>query len=229
MNKLMRRLSCVLMAVIFLYGSHAASAFTIDFEDIPYSDLGYGPVHVHQYNDSGFLVDFFDATSWGATYTPQGGPPGAQSGRVAISSDVNVLPTGSELGQFYGDIKITFSQSASFVSIYAWTTTSTDQVQPTLSAYDSMGQLLGSSSYKFSDANSQVTTLSFSGDGIRSIKLTGQNPVYVMGSLYSYGFPGIFDDLTITPQATPVPISSTVWLFISGISGLGVFARRRNA
>ena len=95
----------------------------------------------------------------------------------------------------------------------------TDNEVVHLTAFDSFGTLLGSSTFSSAFAEPNLKPVSFSGLDIKYVTLTWENDL---------GF-YMFDNIEYTPMAEPVPEPGTLLLFGSGIAGLRLARRRRQS
>ncbi len=197
---MLRRLVLIVICSLII-GVPKASADTITFETLPdanfFSSGGQNIGSFYSGVTFGADVTGLSVTRFGG-YGDAGFPP--HSGDVVIWS------------AFDPDVTISFATNQDSVGIWY---SSYDFL--TLSAFDSLGGLLGSvTGNPNTDGFTGISSfLSFDSSGISSVTLTGSSSLFVL------------DDLTFTPGATPVPEPATIYLLASGL--VLILARRARA
>jgi hypothetical protein len=209
---------CLLFPLLLLIATLTqAATITIDFDNLSGMPVTIGgPIPLDSQLSDQYLDDYGAVFSSGASYaaitnlgpTQTTSEPNALLATYANGTLTNTVPINVS---FFKPGDPTVPYVTSYVSARTDLLGTNGLYSATLSAYDLSGDLLGAVTVP--DNNGQL--LSFSAPGIHSFVLTSTAPDTA----------GIaFDDVAFE-ETTVVPIPAALWLFASGIAGIGVLTR----
>lgn len=214
------KLHCLLLPLLLASATHSQAALiTLHFDDLPGMPVSIGEIIptesrlADQYLDNyGTLFSsgssYAAITNLGPTQTTSGG-----NAILGTRADGTLTNTTSIHVSFFSPGDPTVPYVTSYVSARTDLLGTDGLYAAILSAYNLNGDLLGSVTVP--DNNGQL--LAFSAPGIHSIKLSSTAPDTA----------GIaFDDVAFE-ETSVVPIPAALWLFASGIAGIGLLTRRK--
>jgi len=140
------------------------------------------------------------------------------SGNLNIDIFVVMAPNsvfGAGIGRSQGGVT---SSSGAFLCDFGSTTTASGAVGISNCLYDGPG--FGSDGRPAGNKIWTLATVDGDGDGIMGIPMAAMGPFPGFNATFSA-------NLTATPKTSTVPVPTAVWLFGSGLLGLGGLARRR--